>query len=55
MVQLNLSMKQIHRHREQTCGRRQGERRKGGMDWESGVSRFKYITYRMYHQQGPTV
>ena len=33
MTQMNFSMKQTHRHREQTCGC-QG----GGMEWEFGVS-----------------
>ena len=32
VTQTNLSMKQTHRHREQTCGR---------MDWEFGMSRWK--------------
>ena len=42
MTQMNrpMKLKQIHRHREQTCGC-QGE--VGGMDWESGVSRYKLL------------
>ena len=38
MTQMNLSMKQNHRHREQTGGC-QGEGIGGGMEWEVGVSR----------------
>ena len=39
MTQINLStkQKQMHRHREQTCCRR------GGMDWEFGISRCKLL------------
>ena len=39
---MNLSTKQIHRHREQTCGC-QGERGWGRMDWEFGISRCKLL------------
>ena len=41
MTQMNLSMKQIHRHREQTCGC-QGKVGRG-MEWESGISRCKLL------------
>ena len=41
MTQINLSMKQTHRYREQTYGCR------GwggvGMDWEAGISRCKLL------------
>ena len=37
-MNLSMKLKQIHRHREQTCGC-QG----GGIDWESGVSRYKLL------------
>ena len=42
MTQMNLPMKlkQTHRRREQTCGCQGGV---GGMDWESGVSRYKLL------------
>ena len=33
---MNLSMKQNHGHREETCGR-QGGRGVGKMDWKSGL------------------
>ena len=39
---MNLSMKQTHRHGEQTYGC-QGGRDGGGMDWESGISRCKLL------------
>ena len=61
MTQMNLStkQKQIHRHREQTCGCQGGrEWGRDGMDWELGISTCKlYITsiYRIDKQQGPTV
>ena len=41
MTQMNISMKQTHRHREQTCGC-QGEGGEG-MDWEFGISRGKLL------------
>ena len=41
MTQMNLSKKQTHRHREQTCGC-QGWGG-GSMDWEFGVSRCKLL------------
>ena len=40
-MNLSISQKQIHRHREQTCGW-QGEGGRG-MDWEFGVSRCKLL------------
>ena len=42
MAQMNLSIKQkeIHRHREQTCGCQRGGG-EGGMEGECGVSRYK--------------
>ena len=48
MTQMNLPMKQIHRHGEQTCGC-QGEQ----IDWEFGLADVNY--YRMDKQQSPTV
>ena len=41
---MNLSMKQkqIHRHREQTCGCQRGGGGRG-MDWEFGISRCKLL------------
>ena len=41
MTQMNLSTKQTHRHREQTCGC-QG-RGGGGTDWGFGISRCKLL------------
>ena len=38
---MNLSMKQTHGHREQTCGCQGG--REGGLDWEFGISRCKLL------------
>ena len=51
---MNLSMKQAHRHREQTCGCQ------GGGGWEKdglGVwgQQMQTIIYRMDKQQRPTV
>ena len=45
MTQINLSMKrkQIHRHREQTCGCQGGGGGRGGLDWEFGTSRCKLL------------
>ena len=42
MTQMNISVKQkqTHRHREQTCCQ-VGERGRGGMGWEFGISRCK--------------
>ena len=42
MAQMNLFIrhKQIHRHREQTCGCQGGG---SGMDWEFGVGRCKLL------------
>ena len=44
MAQMNLptEKKQIQGHGEQTCGG-QGEGGGSGMDWESGVSRYKLL------------
>ena len=41
MTQMNLPMtqKQIHRHREHTCGSQGG----GGMEWEFEISRCKLL------------
>ena len=42
MIQMNLSVKQTHRHKEQTCGpKKKGGR--GRMDWESEKSRCKLV------------
>ena len=41
IAQMNLSIKQTHRHREQICGCQGGEGR--GMDGEFGVSRCKLL------------
>ena len=38
---VQLSMKQTHRHREQTCGCQGGGWDGGGKDWEFGISRGK--------------
>ena len=45
MTQMNLSMKvkQTHRHRDQTCGHQGGRGKRGGRDWESGISRCKLV------------
>ena len=45
MTQMNLSMKQTHRYREQTCGYQGGEGREG-MDWEFGISRCKLLNIK---------
>ena len=42
MTQMNISTKQTHRHREQTCGC-QGQRGRGGLDGEFGNSRCKLL------------
>ena len=41
-MQMNIAMKQNHRHREQTRGC-QGEGEGGGKDWEFGTSRGKLL------------
>ena len=41
MTQMNISMKQTHRHREQTCGCQGEEGGDVGMDWEFWISRCK--------------
>ena len=41
-MNLSAKQKQTHRHREQACGY-QGGGRKGGMDWEFGISRCKLL------------
>ena len=43
MTQVNLSMKQkqTHRHRKQTCDCQGGDRDRGRVNWEFGVSRCK--------------
>ena len=38
MTQIKLSMKQAHRHRQQTYGCQ-----RGGMDWEFGINRCKLL------------
>jgi len=45
MTQVNLSMKQkqTHRHRKQTCDCQGGERDRGRVNWEFGVSRCKLM------------
>ena len=43
MTQMNLSTKQTHRHREQTCGCQGGGAGGGEMDWECGMSRCKLV------------
>ena len=44
MTQVNLSTKQTHRHKEQTCDCvAMGEKGGGGMDWEFQVSICKFI------------
>ena len=40
---MNLSMKQTHRHREQTCGCQGGKGMGGGIDWEFEISRYKLL------------
>ena len=52
MAQMNLSTKQTHRHREQTCGC-QGAGGGGGVDGKFGMSRCKllyveWVTTRSY-------
>ena len=56
MTQMNLSMTQTHRHREQTCGCL-GEVASGGEGWiESfGLADVNYYIYRMDKQEGPIV
>ena len=41
MTQMNLSTKQTHRHREQTCGCQGGWAGGRRMNWEFGVGRCK--------------
>ena len=41
-MNLSIKQKQIHRHREQTCGC-QGGWVGGGLDWESGINRCKLL------------
>ena len=49
----NESMKQTHRHREQTVAKGEGAWGKGGLgDW---CQQMQAIIYRMDKQQGPTV
>ena len=44
MTQVNLSMKQTHRNKEQTCDCvATGERGGGGMNWEFQISICKFI------------
>ena len=40
-MNLSTKQKQTHRHREQTCC--QGGGRRGGMDWEFGISKCKLL------------
>ena len=40
MTQVNLSMKQTHRHREQICGHQQCVE---GLEWKSGISKCKFL------------
>ena len=42
MAQVNLSVKQIHRHGEQTCGCQEGGGG-SGMYWELGVNRCRLL------------
>ena len=37
-MNISVKQKQTHRHREQTCGCRGGEK-----DWEFGISRYKLV------------
>ena len=54
MTQTNLSTKQTHRHREQTCGGQGGWG--GGRDgWGIWDQQMQTSTYRMDKKQGPTV
>ena len=50
MTQMNLSMKQkqTHRHREHWWLPR-GKSNREGMDWESGISRYKLYIYTHTH------
>ena len=45
ITQMNLPVKQTHRHREQTCSR-QGWEGWGGMEGEFGISRCKTFMYK---------
>ena len=51
---MNLSMKQTHRHREQTCGCQEGGGWGRGWIGSLGLA-MQTIIYRMDKQQGPTV
>ena len=54
MTQMNLSIEQSNRHREQTCGG-QGGWSWGGKDWEFRISRCKLLYIQGINNQGPTV
>ena len=43
MTQMNLTMKQIRRHEEQTCGSQRGRERRGGLDCKFGISKCKLL------------
>ena len=47
-----MKQKQTHRHREQTCGRQEGEGVGGGMEWEFGVSRCKLLHIERMDNKG---
>ena len=53
MTQMNLFMKQTHRHTEQTCGCQGGGRVEEEWIGNLGLE-MQTITYRMDKQQGPT-
>ena len=42
-MNLSMKVKQTHRHRDQTCGHQGGRGKRGGRDWESGISRCKLV------------
>ena len=55
MTQMNLSTKQTHRHREQTCGCQGGGRVGEGWVGSLGLVDANYYIYRLDKQQGPAV
>ena len=42
-MNLSTKQKQIHRHREETCGCQGGVEDGGRMNWEFGVSRYTLL------------
>ena len=52
---MNLSMKQTHRHREQTCGCQGGGGVGKGRTGSLGLADANRIIYGMDKQKGPTV